>query len=64
MIGKSNLDEFCMGTSSSQSYFGPVKSPWTVVMKDKNARLEDNWVIPGGSSGGSAVAVACGIARM
>uniref|UniRef100_A0A914V5U4 Glutamyl-tRNA(Gln) amidotransferase subunit A, mitochondrial n=1 Tax=Plectus sambesii TaxID=2011161 RepID=A0A914V5U4_9BILA len=64
VVGKSNQDEFCMGTSSSQSYFGPVKSPWTLATTEKSARLEDNWVIPGGSSGGSAVAVACGIARI
>uniref|UniRef100_A0A914ZGW5 Glutamyl-tRNA(Gln) amidotransferase subunit A, mitochondrial n=1 Tax=Parascaris univalens TaxID=6257 RepID=A0A914ZGW5_PARUN len=57
IIGKSNMDEFCMGTSSSQSVFGAVKN---ALSNEDN--LDIDWLIPGGSSGGSAVAVQLDIA--
>ncbi len=51
MLGKLNLDEFAMGSANMTSFYGPVKSPWT-----KNG--SDAPLVPGGSSGGSAAAVA------
>jgi aspartyl-tRNA(Asn)/glutamyl-tRNA(Gln) amidotransferase subunit A len=51
MLGKTNLDEFAMGSSNMTSHYGPVESPWR--------RQGDNRpLVPGGSSGGSAAAVA------
>lgn len=54
MLGKLNLDEFAMGSSNETSYYGPVTNPWRA--KDGIA------LVPGGSSGGSAAAVAAGFA--
>ena len=53
-LGKTNLDEFAMGSSNISSYFGAVISPWSGAEPDKANRQ----LVPGGSSGGSSAAVA------
>ncbi|KPM05262.1 hypothetical protein NH340_JMT07778 [Sarcoptes scabiei] len=76
LIGKTNMDEFAMGSACSESYFGPTFHPWnsdldlayfsktemsSILQSEPNTNQND-WFIPGGSSGGSAVSVSVGSA--
>ncbi|XP_015780998.1 glutamyl-tRNA(Gln) amidotransferase subunit A, mitochondrial [Tetranychus urticae] len=75
LVGKANLDEFAMGCGGVDSIFGPCVNPWhsslpfesidrnsdKVVHSNEKTNVPGEWYISGGSSGGSAVAVASGI---
>ena len=75
VLGKTNLDEFGMGSGGSDSMHGPTKSVWRSGMKYELRRRDGSppegdvptggleggdWIVSGGSSGGSAVAVSAG----
>jgi aspartyl-tRNA(Asn)/glutamyl-tRNA(Gln) amidotransferase subunit A len=55
MLGKTNMDEFAMGSSTTTSYYKPTANPWT-------RRGDNRMLVPGGSSGGSSAAVAARLA--
>merc|ERR1719334_1625766 len=72
IVGKTNLDEFAMGSGTIDSYIGPTKNIWgggiPYTLKDRSGHkvgehtaTDSEWVVAGGSSGGSAVAVASGV---
>ena len=75
LVGKTNLDEFAMGSGTTDSYYGPTKNVWgsgtaySLINKkgevltnvEEKGDEEDDWVVAGGSSGGSAVSVATGV---
>ncbi len=61
-LGKTNLDEFAMGSSNMSSAFGPVENPWRRRGDNRAGDDERVRLVPGGSSGGSAAAVAARLA--
>ena len=61
LVGKTNMDEFAMGSGTTTSIFGPTKNIWGSRFSNLCIQEKNDWFIPGGSSGGSAVAVASGI---
>jgi len=76
LLGKTNLDEFAMGSGTVDSYVGPVFNIWGSsvnydlmcpesgdIVGSGGGCVEADWVVAGGSSGGSAVSVAAGLAR-
>jgi aspartyl-tRNA(Asn)/glutamyl-tRNA(Gln) amidotransferase subunit A len=77
VVGKTNLDEFAMGSGTIDSYYGPCRNiwrsgiPYILVNQDNSPNynhstesLPDSWPVAGGSSGGTAVAVASGAATV
>ncbi|CAB0013961.1 unnamed protein product [Nesidiocoris tenuis] len=68
ILGKTNLDEFAMGSGTVDSLYGPTKNVWGSTLPyrigGKSRKKKPSWRISGGSSGGSAVAVASGCCRI
>ncbi|XP_069462675.1 glutamyl-tRNA(Gln) amidotransferase subunit A, mitochondrial isoform X2 [Ambystoma mexicanum] len=68
LMGKTNLDEFAMGSGSTDSIFGPVRNPWSYSRHYRRKQAsshysetdDSSWLVAGGSSGGSAAAVSSG----
>ncbi|XP_059483494.1 glutamyl-tRNA(Gln) amidotransferase subunit A, mitochondrial [Neocloeon triangulifer] len=61
IVGKTNMDEFAMGSGAVDSAFGPTRNVWKSQVENLNTKVDpEDWFIAGGSSGGSAAAVASG----